>query len=165
MKGSSQKKEKDMYKHLSPRPLPICVVGLFLMVLSLLSGLPTPAANGITWTPPVLTTILTPGASRSFDVSFTAPYALDHVVVDVAPELQPFVQVSPHALTRIATGQSVQVTIIVSVSTRELSGPVTGAIRLFHELHIGMKGGGVRMLRWPVPFANPLLLTIGVGAI
>jgi hypothetical protein len=117
------------------------------------------------WTPPVLTTVLTPGESRSFDVSFIAPYALDHVVVDIAPELQPFVQLSPHVLTRVATGQSVHVTIIVSVSTRGLSGPVTGAIRLVHELHIGMKGGGIRMQRWPVPFANPLLLTIGVGAI
>jgi hypothetical protein len=141
------------------------VVGLLLTVVSLLSGLPVPAANGIMWTPPVLTTVLAPGENRRFDVSFTAPYELDHAVVDVAPELQPFVQVSPHVLTGIATGQTVHVTVTVSVSTRGLPGSVTGAIRLFHELHIGMKGGGIRILRWPVPFANPLLLTIGAGAI
>jgi hypothetical protein len=154
-----------VHKHLSLRPLPICVAGLLLTVAALLSDLPAPAANGLTWTPPVLTTMLGPGENRRFDVSFTAPYKLDYAVIDVAPELQPFVQVSPYVLTGIATGQTVHVTVTVSVSTRRLPGAVTGAIRLFHELHIGMKGGGIRILRWPVPFANPLLLTIGTGAI
>jgi hypothetical protein len=104
--------------------------------------------------------MLAPGENRRFDVSFTAPYELDHAVVDIAPELQPFVQVSPRLLAGIATGQTVHVTVTVSVSTRRLPESVAGAIRLFHELHIGMKGGGIRILRWPVPFANPLLLTI-----
>ena len=104
-----------------------------------------------------------PGTKRSFDVAFIAPYALNHAVVDVAPGLQPFVDVRPRVLTGIATGQTVHLTVTVFLATRRLPGTVTGAVRLFHELHIGMKGGGIRMLRWPVPFANPLLLTVGAG--
>jgi hypothetical protein len=112
------------------------------------------------WTPPVLTVTLAPGENRRVDVSFVALCELNYVLVDVAPELQPFVSVDPRVLTGITKGQTVHVTITASVSTSNLAEPITGTIRLFHALHLGVKGGGVKILRWPVPFANPLLLTV-----
>jgi hypothetical protein len=152
-----------MQQHGFPRLLPILWFSLLFLATLCLPGLPAAAANGLTWTPPMLTTTVAPGTNRRFDVTFTAPYALNHAVVDVAPELQPFVDVRPRVLTGIATGETVHLTVTVSPSVPRLSETVTGAIRLFHELHLGMKGGGIRVLRWPVPFANPLLLTVGAG--
>jgi hypothetical protein len=147
-----------------PKLLPILRSSLLFLAMLLLPGFPTAAANGLTWTPSMLTTTVAPGESRRFDVTFTASYALNHAVVDVASELQPFVDVRPRVLTGIATGQTVHLTVTISLAAPRLPGTVTGAVRLFHELHIGMKGGGIRILRWPVPFANPLLLTVGAAS-
>jgi hypothetical protein len=147
-----------MQQHLLERFLHICGVGLLLTLLY--TDSPASAANRIMWTPSVLTMTITPGENRSVDVSFVALCELDYVLVDVAPELQPLVSVAPRILTGISKGQTVHVTITVSVSAPRPAEPITGAIRLFHALHLGVKGGGVKILRWPVPFANPLLLTI-----
>jgi hypothetical protein len=138
------------------------IAGCLVIVVFLVPAPLARAASGITWTPSAMTMTLAPGASYRRVVSATASRHLGDAVVRVAPELQPFVQVEPRELSGITKGQTVYLTVTIAVTPRALPGTAAGAIRLFGELQLGVKGGGIKMLGWPLAFTNPLLVTVEI---
>jgi hypothetical protein len=77
------------------------------------------------------------GQTKSLEVSFTPNETLSNLVVRVVPELEPFVQVSPSALTKIASGSTVTLTIITSAPATSTLGTFEGTVQLRQGGHLG----------------------------
>ena len=140
----------------------VVCAAILLFPVSPFPTAPSPSAQEITWTPSSIHIRIVPGASQQCTVFFTASRTFGAGAVHIPPELQPFVQVEPRQLTGIVQGQRVPLSLTISVPRRARPGTVTGAMRLFSELQLGVKGGGIKTLSWPFPFANPLLIMVNI---
>jgi hypothetical protein len=140
------------------------VLGVFCMATLLYPAAPGCADSGLTWTPAFMSTTITPGESHQLAVAFTASHDLGYSVVRVASELHPFVQVEPQVIASVSRGKIVHLTVTIAVPVGTPPGRVEGAIRLFSEVQLGVKGGGIKVLGWPLPFAKPFLLTVNMAS-
>jgi hypothetical protein len=91
---------------------------------------PVEAVPTISWTPSSVFEVVGQGQIKTVQVSFTASEDMSGVVVQVVPELQPFVQVTPQAIATISSGQPVTLSLQVSAPPTSLPGPFEGTIRL-----------------------------------
>ena len=119
-------------------------------------------AHDLTWTPGFEVITLAPGESRRLTVSFNAARRFGDGVVRVASELQPFVQVQPGRVSGIGQDETTRLSVTIAVPSHAQPGQVKGAIRLFSEMQLGVKGGGLKVFADPLPFAEPFLLTVNI---
>src|SRR2546428_4367578 len=75
------------------------------------------AVPTITWAPTSVTQIIAPGESKTISASLVVSETVSNVVVRVAPELQPFVLVSPSAFGSVGQGQTINMNIIISAAS------------------------------------------------
>ncbi len=119
-------------------------------------------AQDLTWTPGFEVVTLAPGESQRLMVAFDTTRHFGDGVVQVASELQPFVQVQPVHVPSLARGETRLLTVTIAVPSHAQPGQVKGTIRLFSEMQLGVKGGGLKYFADPLPFADPFLLTVHV---
>lgn len=69
----------------------------------------------ITWSKAQLEATLSPGQSKSFDLTFTSNLQLKNIVIEPVPELAPFLTVQPSSFIAVPAGspQSVHVTFLI----------------------------------------------------
>lgn len=94
---------------------------------------PSPqAAPGpkINWNLTNITDIISPGESKSVEVSFIATKDLKNVEVFVVPELQPYVQVSPQSFSHVSAGTVTPLTIMFSAPSNAELGTFDGTIHI-----------------------------------
>lgn len=91
---------------------------------------PARAVPPVSWTPPALSFDATAGTTTTQTASFTASANLGATVLEVVPELSPFVSVSPPSLQSVAKGQTVTVTVTAAPSATTSLGVREGTIKL-----------------------------------
>jgi len=84
----------------------------------------------IIWEPQSVTATISPGESKTIQVTFTSSEDVGDVVVRVVPELKPFVQVEPASFEEIEEGQTVNLSITFSAAQDASLGTFKGTIQL-----------------------------------
>ncbi len=106
------------------------VAGLFILAVVLFMPSRAPAAPTIAWAPSSVTETILAGESKTVSVSFTASSDLSNVVVQVVPELQPYVQTNPAGFGGISKWQTVNFDLIISAPASSLPGAFEGTVQL-----------------------------------
>lgn len=128
--------------------LPVVVLAIIIGVIIFFLNQPSPKAATdakIKWNPVNITNIISPGGSKSVEVSFVATKDLNNVKVFVVPELQPFVQVSPSSFSHVSAGTVTSLTIMFSAPSDAKPGAFNGTI------HIISMGKNARTYEKPLP--------------
>lgn len=112
---------------------PFIVLALAIVGFIFYFNQPSPqAAPGavINWTPANVTDVISPGGSKSVEVSFVATSDLNNVEMFVVPELQPYVEVSPSTFSHVGAGTVTPVTIKFSAPSNAELGTFYGTIHI-----------------------------------
>lgn len=103
----------------------VAVAGLVFLVPQ-----DSPAAPVITWTPGSVAETISPGASKTINVSFVSSEDLRDVEVRVVPELGPFVKVTPTNSLILLRGDAQSLTLEMNIPEKAQLGQVLGTIHL-----------------------------------
>lgn len=107
--------------------------GLILIVLVLLPRSPVPATPAVSWTPSSVLKAVPAGQSVTVPVSLTASRNLTDMVVRIAPQLQPFVDVDQPVLGDITEGETVVLTFMVSMPASAVPQTIEAVVQLRSE--------------------------------
>jgi len=110
-----------------PTPTPTPMPTPTLIPVPPMPPLPTPDPI-INWNPTNITDIISPGESKSVEVTFVSTKDLKNVEVFVVPKLQPYVQVSPSSFSHVRAGIVTPLTIMFSASSNAELGTFDGTI-------------------------------------
>lgn len=103
----------------------VLATGALLLVAS-----PVPAKPPVAWAPESVSEILLPGESDAVAVFWTASQEVSDARVEVVPELEAFVQVSPVDLGDVNEGDEVTLTLQLSVPVEAVPGLIEGTIQV-----------------------------------
>ena len=133
--------------------------GLILVTVILFASTPSAAKPPVTWTPSSVLEAVPAGQSVTVPVSLTASRNLTDMVVRIAPELQPFVDVDQPVLGDINEGETVVLIFTISMSAGALPETIEGVAQLRTESAPNKTFGS------PLPFTivvlEQLFLNIG----
>jgi hypothetical protein len=104
-------------------------VSLGLVAALLLTGGTALADTPVHWSISSLNAIVPAGASRQVTFSFQATENLGNITFRVAPELLPYVQVSPAAISNVMAGSSTAINITLKAGAATKSFVVDGVIQ------------------------------------
>jgi hypothetical protein len=88
------------------------------------------AAPPVTWTPDKIVEVVLPGQQRSISVSFNASKNLGNIALRVVPALEPYVSVSPAAIDNVFEGETVELTVTITITPNTLPKLSEGAIQV-----------------------------------
>src|SRR6266540_3064390 len=89
--------------------LPFGLTALGMLVVGLVYSKPSTAAPGITWAPGSLSIDIGPGQTQHIPVSFSSSENISTATVEVVPELQSLVYVTPSSFRNIQKDQPLTV--------------------------------------------------------
>jgi hypothetical protein len=137
------------------------VVGATLSLAVLIGGAllfagfsqPAAAAPSISWSPSAATVTLKPNTSTTSTYRITATETVAKAQFRVTPSLTPYLKVTPTTVTNLTKGQSIQVTVTLSLHIDASPDTITGTLQLREMSAIGTLGNNI---------AKPLPVTIVV---
>ena len=97
----------------------VCVLLLSIAIVGFPSGCGDESACHITWSPPKISTAISPGGSWEGSISFISNIDLDGAELSVVPELETFVSVYPQSFSNVVadTVNTFQISIAVPPDT------------------------------------------------
>lgn len=108
------------------------------------------AGPTVNWTPSAVTQAIAPGQSKTTSVSFVASGNISNTVVQIVPELQPFVQATPTTFASLVKGQTYNMNLAVSAAADSHFAVFDGTVQL-------RSGTSLK-----TTFSKPLPITISV---
>ena len=106
------------------------VGGFVILAAVLLTPSLAPAKHKITWKPSSVNVTIEAGESKTVSVTFKTRRKLKNLVVQVSPELEPFVQIDPQEFRKIRKKKKNKLTITISAPAGSLPGTIQGTIQL-----------------------------------
>jgi len=123
-----------------------------LGLAALFAAPPAAAEPAIRWNPNRVEETLQPGQTRTIGTSFTALADVPSAILRVSTSVTPYVSVQPSSIGPVSKGQTVTVTLTVSVPIDALPATTTGAVQLRIAEPHGKKEFGKTIAR-PLPVA------------
>lgn len=123
---------------------------LLAVIATLLLSSPAEAEPSIKWNPKKVEQTLQPGQSRVIETSFTALADVPSAVLRVATSIAPYVTVQPTTIEAVSKGQTVSITLNLSVPIDALPATTSGAVQLRVAESHGKKDFGKTIAR-PLP--------------
>ncbi|MGB7291049.1 MAG: hypothetical protein WBD99_02610 [Thermodesulfobacteriota bacterium] len=133
--------------------IPIGLLVIAMAVLIAYFNQPSPQASPgptISWTQSKITETISPGDSKSVEVSFVADKNLENVSVLVVAELRPYVEVSPSIVSYVNAGVPYAINIIFTA-------PVKAELETFDGIF-----DGTIQIRNKKIYAKPLPVTLSI---
>jgi len=107
----------------------LCSLG-FISAAVFFTPSPAPAAPTINWLPSSLNVEIALGQAKSISITLTSSETVSNTHVQVVPQLQPYLQVSPSVIPNISKNQPVTLQVRFFASTGAIFGLHNGAIQL-----------------------------------
>src|SRR6266849_4237229 len=132
------------------RSAPLGLLAVMTAAMLLSTSSVAPATPVSFWLLPRIVATIAPGESRTGSVIFLVSEALSDVVVDVAPEIRPYVQVSPQSFSTLPRSTPIRFAVTISALPTAAGGTHQGTIQLLDS-----KGTTVKPLLVTVTITGP----------